>query len=196
VGFRRCPGAQQLGWHPRRCPPPPPEGDLPEDGMLYAGETKLKSQTQYKKWQMKGRIAYRCFQKPWNRRLAGGVEPLGAAALLTPTNEAGDGSEPAVAAPLSVFFSASSEAFFFAATSSVASSSTPPLRRPSSSQPPPRRPSSPPLRRTFFLPPLLRAPLLRPHPQPLSLQRPLLPSPCRLQPRCHWTPGHHCPCRC
>jgi hypothetical protein len=40
---------------------PPEGGDLPEDGMMYAGETKLKSQMWYKKWQMKGRIAYRDF---------------------------------------------------------------------------------------------------------------------------------------
>jgi hypothetical protein len=60
----------------------PLEGDaLPEDGTLYVGETKLKSQMGYKKWQMKGRVAYRGFQEPRNHRLAKGVEPLGAAAL-------------------------------------------------------------------------------------------------------------------
>jgi hypothetical protein len=69
---------------------------------------------------MKGRIAYRGFQEPWNRRLVEGVEPLGAAILLTPVDGAGDGPKPTVATPLLVFFVASSEAFFFAAASSAA----------------------------------------------------------------------------
>jgi hypothetical protein len=69
---------------------------------------------------MKGHIAYRGFQEPWNRRLAGGVEPLGVAALLTPTDGVGDGLEPTIAAPLSVFFVASSKAFFFVVASSSA----------------------------------------------------------------------------
>jgi hypothetical protein len=63
---------------------------------------------------MNGRIAYRGFQEPWNRRLAGGVELLGATTLLTPADGAGDGPEPVVDAPLLAFFAASSEAFFFA----------------------------------------------------------------------------------
>jgi hypothetical protein len=51
--------------------------------------------------------------------LARGVEPLGAAALLTPADGVGDGPEPAVAAPLLVFFVASSKAFFFVVASST-----------------------------------------------------------------------------
>jgi hypothetical protein len=112
-------------------------------------------------------VAYRDFQEPRNHRLAGGVEPLGAATLLTPTDRAGDGPEPAVAASFAAFFVASSEAFFFVVASSAAfffaaSSTT-----------------------FFFLLPLLRSSSLQPHPQPLSLQRPLLPLSCRLQPSCH-----------
>jgi hypothetical protein len=95
-------------------------GDLPEDGTLYAGETKLKLQTRYKKWQMKGHVACQGFLEPRNRQLARGVEPLDAVTLLTPTDGDGDGSEPAITAPLSVFFAASSEAFFFVTASSVA----------------------------------------------------------------------------
>jgi hypothetical protein len=68
---------------------PPKGGDLSKNGTLYVGETKLKSQTRYKKWQIKGRIVYRGFQEPWNHHLARGVEPLGAAALLTLVNGAG-----------------------------------------------------------------------------------------------------------
>jgi hypothetical protein len=87
---------------------------------VYAGETKLKSQMRYKRWQMKGHVAYRGFQEPMNHHMAGGVEPLGVAALLTPADGAGDGPDPIVAAPLSVFFIVSSEAFFFVATSLMA----------------------------------------------------------------------------
>jgi hypothetical protein len=80
---------------------------------------------------MKGHVAYRGFQEPRNCRLPEGVEPLGATTLLTLVDEAEDGPEPAVAAPLSVFFVAaslvaffltatSSEVFFFTTTSSAA----------------------------------------------------------------------------
>jgi hypothetical protein len=69
---------------------------------------------------MKGHVAYRGFQEPLNHRLAGGVEPLGAAALMTPADGARDGLQPAVTVPHSVFFVASSEAFFFVVASSVA----------------------------------------------------------------------------
>jgi hypothetical protein len=119
---------------------------------------------QYKKWQMKGHIAYRGFQKPKNQRLAGGVEPLCTAALLTPADGVRDGPETAVTTPLSVFFAASSESFL-SPPLRWSSSSPPPLQQPSSSQlppwwpsslpPPPRQHSSkPPLRwPSFFLPP-------------------------------------------
>jgi hypothetical protein len=139
---------------------------------------------------MKGRIAYRGFQELWNCHLAGGVEPLGVATLLTPTNGVRDGLEPTVVAPLLVFFAASSEALFFAVASTVAF-----LFAAASSE-------------AFFFPATSSAaifliavslaaffftassvvPLLRPHPKPFSLQRPLLPSPRRPQLNYHWTP--------
>jgi hypothetical protein len=166
---------------------------------------------------MKGRVAYRGFQEPWNCRLARGVERLGTATFLTPVNGAGDGMEPTVATPLSVFFAASSEAFFFAAASpavflfaaassvaffvaasSVAFSSQPLPRRPSSSQPPPWRPSSSPLLRwpSFFC---------RLFYGLLCCGR-IYSLFCCSSPFCHRRvarsrpttrpPGHHCPCRC
>jgi hypothetical protein len=69
---------------------------------------------------MKGHVAYRGFQEPRNCRLPEGVEPLGTTTLLTLVDEAEDGPEPAVAAPLPVFFVTSSEAIFFIAASLVA----------------------------------------------------------------------------
>jgi hypothetical protein len=52
-------GLNNLGY---TCDAGPPEGgDLPEDGTLYARQTKLKSQTWYKKYQKKGRVAYHGF---------------------------------------------------------------------------------------------------------------------------------------
>jgi hypothetical protein len=88
--------------------------------------------------------------------MAGGVEPLGTAALLTPTDGAEDGSVPAVAASLAAFFAASYEALFFVTASSAAFFALP-LRWLSSSPLPLWSPSSsPPLwRPSFFLPPLL-----------------------------------------
>jgi hypothetical protein len=57
-----------------------------------------------------------------NHRLAGGVEPLGAIALLAPADGAEDESEPADRALYVAFFAAvtTSTAIFTTATSSVA----------------------------------------------------------------------------
>jgi hypothetical protein len=158
---------------------------------------------------MKGRVAYRGYQEPWNPRLAGGVEPLGIATLLTPADGARDGLKPAVTAPLSVFFAASSKASFFAAASSaafffavassvafftatslaafffVATSSVAFFFAAASSVAFFFAAYSVAF---FFLPPFLWPPLLQPHPQPLSLQQPLLPPSCRPQLSCRWTP--------
>jgi hypothetical protein len=158
---------------------------------------------------MKGRVAYRGYQEPWNPHLAGGVEPLGTAALLTPADGARDGSEPTVTAPLSVFFTASSKASFFAAASSVAfffaaassvafftatslaafffvaTSSVAFFFAAASSVAFFFAAYSAAF---FFLPPFLWPPLLQPHPQPLSLQQPLLPLSCHPQLSCQWTP--------
>jgi hypothetical protein len=100
---------------------------------------------------MKDRVVYQGFQETRNRRLAGGVEPLGTAALLTPTDGAEDGLVPTVAASLAAFFAASYEAFFVTASSAVFFA--PPLRWLSSSPLPLWWPtSSPPLWRPPFFP--------------------------------------------
>jgi hypothetical protein len=71
---------------------------------------------------MKVCATYRGFQEPRNHRLARGVEPLGIAALLAPTDGAEDEPELAVAASSVAFFTIvpSTAAFFFSAASSMA----------------------------------------------------------------------------
>jgi hypothetical protein len=129
---------------------------------------------------------YQGFQEPRNHCLARGVEPLGATALLASTDRAEDELEPAVAASSVTFFtaSASSAAFFTATASSVAfftaiASSVAFFAAAASSA-------------VFFTTTASSAAFFAVaassanffaalHPQPLSLQRPLLPSLHRLQ---------------
>jgi hypothetical protein len=68
---------------------------------------------------MKVCATYQGFQEPKNCRLAGGVEPLGIAALLAPADGAKDEPEPTVAALPAAFFTiAASFAAFFVAIAS------------------------------------------------------------------------------
>jgi hypothetical protein len=71
---------------------------------------------------MKVYATYQGFQEPRNHRLVGGVEPLGAAALLAPVDGIEDELEPTVNASSTAFFGAavSSAAFFTTAASSTA----------------------------------------------------------------------------
>jgi hypothetical protein len=128
---------------------------------------------------------------------------------LTAADKAKDGPDPADPAPLSIFFATSSEAFFFAAASStaflfvatslvvfftVASLTT--IFFTSASSAAIFLTAAPSVAfffttysvTFFFSVASFAASLLRLHPQPLSLQWPLLPPPCHPQLSCRWTP--------